>query len=372
MKKIEFDYERQRLFPGYDGKTCKVIPSIATDGETVLLGYQHLLLTGSDVFYDKFIVKSTDGGKTWGEPKVQSALKDRWTGDIRTAANGFVMYNKKHKKWFGIGGTMNYSDDKTPILYNGIPTGVAIYMTLDARKGEYTSYKELPFPFDAINIEPMGQIVEFENGDILVPFYFTRKDHQKAMCVTVRYAFDEDNLRIVAAGEPIVDDRFDRGISEPSITELNGKYYMTIRSDAIGLFAVSDDGLHFSTPKPWVWDDGSELENYNTQQHWVKNKDGLFLTYTRRGAHNDHVFRHRAPIFMTRFDEEKNCLVRDDEVILVPELGARLGNYNVIEASEKESWLITAEWMQSWDGALGVCDKYGSDNALWLAKVKWK
>ena len=45
-------YSRQRLFPGFDGKTCKIQPSIATDGKgTVLLAWQNLLLTGSDVFY---------------------------------------------------------------------------------------------------------------------------------------------------------------------------------------------------------------------------------------------------------------------------------------------------------------------------------
>ena len=45
----------------------------------------------------------------------------------------------------------------------------------------------------------------------------------------------------------------------------------------------------------WTFDDGSELGNYNTQQHWVTHSDGLFLVYTRRGADNDDIARHRAP-----------------------------------------------------------------------------
>ena len=46
----EVSYSRQRLFSGFDGKTCKIQPSIATDGSgTVLLSWQNLLLTGSDV-----------------------------------------------------------------------------------------------------------------------------------------------------------------------------------------------------------------------------------------------------------------------------------------------------------------------------------
>ncbi len=81
-----YDFTRQRLFPGFDGKFCKIQPSIATDGHgTALLGFQKLLLTGSDVFYGQFISKSVDGGRTWSEPVEQTALADTWEGDIRVA-----------------------------------------------------------------------------------------------------------------------------------------------------------------------------------------------------------------------------------------------------------------------------------------------
>ena len=54
----EVSFSRQRLFPGFDGKMCKVQPSIATDGTgTVLLTWQNLLLTGSDVFYGETMAK---------------------------------------------------------------------------------------------------------------------------------------------------------------------------------------------------------------------------------------------------------------------------------------------------------------------------
>ena len=39
-----YTFTRQRLFPGFDGKTCKIQPSVATDGKgTVLLTWQNLL-----------------------------------------------------------------------------------------------------------------------------------------------------------------------------------------------------------------------------------------------------------------------------------------------------------------------------------------
>ena len=39
----------------------------------------------------------------------------------------------------------------------------------------------------------------------------------------------------------------------------------------------------------------------------------------------------------------------------------------MIDYAPDESWLITAEWMQP-----RGCEKYGSDNSLWLARVKFK
>lgn len=41
-------------------------------------------------------------------------------------------------------------------------------------------------------------------------------------------------------------------------------------------------------------DDGKELGSYNTQRHWLAHSVGPFLVYTRRGADNDHILRHRA------------------------------------------------------------------------------
>lgn len=369
MKKLQYTYSRRRLFSGYDGKFCKVAPHLAFDGEqTALLSYQMLLLTGSDVFYGQYVARSTDGGKTFSEPVLQEALKDRYENGVRYTASGFPCYNRHHKKWFGLGHRGSFADDKQPICRGGISITDPLYFSLDGETGCFTGYRPLPFPVPYISAVTGAQLIELENGDILVPFYYTTEDFVRARCLTVRYAFDGDELKIVGWGDPVDGgEGHARGLCEPSLARLNGKYYMTIRTDEVGLYAVSEDGCHFSEPIPWAWEDGSVLENYNTQQHWICHPEGLFLAYTRKGAHNDHVFRHRAPIFMARFDEERGCLIRESEIILVPELGARLGNFAVTEASEKEAWLITAEWMQP-----RGCEKYGSDNSLWHACIEWK
>jgi len=88
--------------------------------------------------------------------------------------------------------------------------------------------------------------------------------------------------------------------------------------------------------------------------------------YTRRGANNDHVFRHRAPLFIAQVDPQGLCVIRATERVLVPEKGARLGNFGVTEVSPDETWVTAAEWMQP----RGV-EKRGSDNRVWIAKIQW-
>jgi len=368
VKPVKFTYERKPILPGYDGITCKIYPQMMYDGDkTAFLTYSMLLLTGSDVFYDSYVLKSTDAGATFSDPIKLTRQETVENGIRKAIGHSSVHYNRFHKKWIILGHESSYADDRSPILINGIGSGCAMLTFFAPEACDYMpSPTEIPMPFPCINATPHGQIIEFENGDMLVSFYFTTPTQTKAGVVTVRYALEGNRLRIVKAGEPIVGVDYARGYCEPSVAKLGDRYYLTIRTDEVGLFAESDDGYHFSTPKPWVWDDGEVLPNYNTMQRFIRHKDGLFLAYTRRGAHNDHVFRHRAPMFMTRFDEDRKCLIRSEEVILVPEMGTRLGNFSVTNISPTEEWLLTAEWMQP-----AGCEKYGSDNRIWLAKVKF-
>ena len=48
-------------------------------------------------------------------------------------------------------------------------------------------------------------------------------------------------------------------------------------------------------------------------------------------------------------------------------LANKLVNNDVTYVSENEIWLLTAEWMQP----VG-CEKFGSDNSIWIAKVKFE
>ena len=94
--------------------------------------------------------------------------------------------------------------------------------------------------------------------------------------------------------------------------------------------------------------------------------------YTRKNNKNDHVLRHRAPLYMAEVDTEKVCVIKETERVLVPEHGARLGNFGVTKVSDTEYWVVVSEWMQTkypnFDDST-ICEKYGSDNRIFLVKI---
>ena len=366
-KEVSYDFTRQRLFPGFDGRLCKIQPTIAFDGKgNALLAFQRLLLSGMDVFYGQFMSKSEDGGRTWSAPVEMTALRDTQENGYRVARYGTVRYSVKNGRWFALGTAQLYLDDKRPFqeYVDGRPYCSPLYISVDAGKGVFTGYKPLPFPVRYEMAMPFGQVLECDDGTLLVPFYYRPVGAvKKSRVITVRYAFDGDGLRIVESGTPIARDDLARGLGEPSLARLGGKVYLTLRSDEMGMWCESEDGLSFSAPRPWTWTDGKAIGNKNTQQHWVGCEDGLSLSYTRKDATNSHVFRNRAPIFLARFDPAAGGLVRETERVLVPELGARLGNFCVAHVG-REAWLVVAEWMQP-----KGCERFGSDNSIWLVKV---
>jgi hypothetical protein len=95
--------------------------------------------------------------------------------------------------------------------------------------------------------------------------------------------------------------------------------------------------------------------------------------YTRTGANNDHVFRHRAPIFIAQVDPQRLCVLRATERVLIPERGARLGNFGVTDVSENETWVTDAEWMQTWPPhyIIPPDNPYGADNSVYAARILW-
>ena len=61
-------------------------------------------------------------------------------------------------------------------------------------------------------------------------------------------------------------------------------------------------------------------------------------------------------------------------LILVPEHGARLGNFAITEVSENETWVTVAEWMQTWSPNIVIPPEnaFGADNSVYAARILWK
>ena len=368
-----YNFTRQRLFSGFDGATCKASPRIATDGHDVFLSWHMIKLCGSDVCFRVDMTKTSDG-VNFTEPKPLLGLSDIYTDEERIQPDANIVYNKKYGKWFGIGRTTHYRNDKHPVLLGedkptgGITvSGDPLFFEFDTEKQDFFNMQKVDFPFPYLCSTPFS-FYELESGEMLFGFYYNTPTNPEFFDIQIlKYDVSGECPRFIEAGAPIKRHDIERGLSEPEIVKFRGKYYMTIRSNENAFLAESTDGLNYSEPRLWRFDDGELLGSVNTQQHWLLGGDGeLYLCYTRKTPYNDHVIRNRAPIFMTRFDTERDCLIRDEEMPLVPELGARLGNFRIINLSEKEKWLAVCEWMQP----IG-CEKYGSDNSVWLVKIKF-
>jgi hypothetical protein len=135
---------------------------------------------------------------------------------------------------------------------------------------------------------------------------------------------------------------------------------LTLRADEGAYIARSKDGLHFGEPRPWKFDDGQLLGSCNTQQHWVTHSDGLYLAYTRRGAGNDKIPRHRAPLFIARVDPERLVVERATEQILLPNLGYAFGNFGVGHVTPQETWVIDC-----------LTRAPAGSPSVYLAKIRW-
>ena len=161
MKQLKFSYSREKMFPGFDGKECKIYPQITcTENNLAFLTYCMLLLSGSDVFNDSYIANSTDGGATFAAPEKLPRLETYANGIRTIVASCTEYYSSFHKKWFCFGHRTSYSDDVHPIIQNGISTGKAAYVLRDTTTGHFIGKDhELPLPVPYITAVPHGQVI---------------------------------------------------------------------------------------------------------------------------------------------------------------------------------------------------------------------
>ncbi|MEX1039393.1 MAG: sialidase family protein [Pirellulaceae bacterium] len=372
-------YELTRDVPTrlFDGKKCwshpraGIVPAAGTGRQPrVVMTMNTLDLSGSDVFKAMHGLHTDDLGQTWTEPKPQEALAVRHEtldGQKRPVAvsDFWPTWHAPTQTLLGTGHTVVYTPDWKVPHPRPRHTAYAVY---DAAQGQWQAWRKMPLPEDP-KFHNAGagctQRYDLEDGTILLPFYFQPPGKNSHVSVA-RCSWDGKTLTYLEHGQEMAVEDKTRGLHEPSLTRFGGTFFLTLRNDRQGYVTRSRDGLDFEPLRPWQFDDGSDLGNYNTQQHWVTHAGGLFLVYTRRGADNDHVFRHRAPLFMAQVDPDTLRVIRETERILVPERGARLGNFGVTRVSDDETWVTVSEWMQP----KGV-EKHGSDGSVFVARIRW-
>jgi hypothetical protein len=378
-KRRELDYAIQLEVPTrlFDGERCWVhpraglVPGAGKGGQPrIVMTLNTLELSGSDVFKGMYGMYSDDLGETWSEPKLSEPLAPRMEqigGEQRpvAASDFWPTWHAKSGKLLGTGHTIVYTTDWKVSSPRPRHTAYSVY---DPVTDRWTVWDKLVMP-DTPSFLNAGagcvQRYDLPDGSILLPIYFSPPGENSRVTVA-KCRFDGSELTFLTHGNELSVPDQSRGLHEPSLTYFGGMYYLTIRNDIQGYVTRSANGLDFEPIQPWRFDDGQELGNYNTQQHWVTHSEGVFLVYTRRGADNDHVFRHRAPLFIAQVDPDRMVVIRETERILVPERGARLGNFGVTAVSPDETWVTVSEWMQP----EGV-EQYGSDGSVFVARIRW-
>lgn len=372
-----YDLTRDVAAQYFDGEMCYVHPRggiVPHQGvgqmPEIAMTMTTLDLAGSDVFKGMYGLHTQDLGKTWSPVEKQEMMSPRFEtiDGVRrpvAASDFWPKYHHQSKQLLGIGHTVVYTPDWK--VAHPRPRHTS-YSTYDPKTHRWNKWKKLEMP-DTNKFHNAGagsvQRYDLANGEIILPIYFMPPESNSKVTV-LRCGYDGQTLTVLDQGNEMAVDDETRGLHEPSVTFYEGNYYLVMRNDKTSYVTRSKDGLQYETYRRWTFDDGSDLGTYNTQQHWVTHSKGLFLVYTRRGADNDHVFRHRAPLFMAEVDPEKLCVIRETERILVPERGARLGNFGVTDVSPDETWVTVSEWMQP----AGV-EKYGSNGSVWVARIQW-
>lgn len=173
----------------------------------------------------------------------------------------------------------------------------------------------------------------------------------------------DEGLEPIAVGNThtIADSR--RGLYEPHTVYWRERWYATARSeDGRGYRLESEDGLTWSEPNAWTWDDGTPVAMDQTMTKLIAHPDGLVLVYTRVRDDNMETFRHRAPLHVADLDAERR-LIRDTERVIVPNRGLAVGNFWVWPRGDREHLVTTAEWPR---------DGRETNGDIWLCRIVWK
>ena len=345
------------------------IPGLGKDGRPAIILTLQKHLQKSDFYSGLHVMRSDDLGATWStpDPRPELAWQDEGNGVTIAVCDVTPGWHAPTGKLLAVGIKVRYKDGVQ--LLDKPRSHDAAYTVYDPRADTWTPWRMIDTPerdgkFFLVSPGCVQWLAK-DGGDLLVPMYFRGPEDSPFAVTVLRCGFDGTTISYIEHGDEL-SLPVERGLVEPSLALFKGKYYLTLRNDVKGYVSTSTDGLHFEPIRPWTFDDGEDLGSYNTQQHWLTHGDELYLVYTRRGANNDHVFRHRAPLFMGRVDPERLCVLRDSERVLIPERGATLGNSGACAVTPTESWVTVSEGIWNDDAR-----KRGAQGDTYIARIRW-
>lgn len=256
------------LRKGRDGGTTWFHPRAcmvpADKGAAALMTLQDI--TGSDVFGLVHWSQSADLGATWTEPRPIPGLgrRDLADGVEEGVCDVVPEYHAPTRTVLAIGHTVFYKGGK---FFADQPPRQPVYVVRDAA-GQWSEPQKLAWDDlrgSAIYTCGCAQRVTLANGDVLIPLSFGPKGRIDRGVATAFCAFDGKTLTIQKVGNELRKP-VKRGLLEPSLAALGGRYFMTIRAeDNRGYVTASADGLQWREPVAWAWDDGQPLEMSTTQ-----------------------------------------------------------------------------------------------------------
>ncbi len=357
---------------GYDGEKVWFQPRVCqteSKKKKYVLLMQPWYTKQSDLFGMYHCMYSEDGNN-WNEPvAIDPQLADRFENHdsilVRIADVNTQFHTKSHKI-LAIGGVVRYNQNGKQIG----PVSNTCFFSYDPRTETWEEYQMLNLPklkiFD-YSYPGCSQWVENSDGSILIPLRMYNKELGRFSTTVLHCQYDGKSLSYIQHGNILEKER-GRGLFESSLIDYKGRYYLTMRNDSNGMVSVSKDGLIYSDPIEWKFDNDSLLNSENTQQHWLRSPYGLYLVYTSsQRPENHNVLRGRAPLYMARFDEERMVLLKSTEKVVVGNTGAQLGNFGTLDIGDNESWVITSE------GTTAQTQEEGNNNGrVYIAKIKWK
>ncbi len=377
VKRLQFRVQTDTAYQELNKSFCwfhpraAAIPGFGKNEKPAVIMTIQKHLKVSDYYSGLYYMRTDDLGKTWSGPDEIPGLKWQYEPDGTTISVADVTpgWHNPTGKLIAIGIKVRYSKDGRQLL-DKPRSHDAAYAVFDPLTNSWSSWKMISNVSDPAAkfflINPgCVQWIVMPDGKIFLPVYFSGPGSDESSVTVLECSFDGTTLSYIHNGDEMTV-KGGRGLVEPSMVVFKGTYYLTMRNDFRAYVATSKDGLQWTAAKPWTFDDGSDLGSYNTQAHWLVHSDGLFLSYTRRGANNDQIPRNRAPIFLAQVDPVKLNVIRATEQVLMPERGVMLGNFGASAITPDESWVTDAEYMEK-----DTPHPRGANGTVWLARVLW-